>query len=109
MIGSFSRIACIYLGCSTATREAKKAEKTCSLLSMQETWGFILSPEQVGSLNEDFSSILGDQGPEPAIAPLPRQAVATPEPSELWLLGSGLAAFIAMKITINWRATPARD
>jgi hypothetical protein len=31
-----------------------------------------------------------DAGPEPAIAPLPRQVAATPEPGGLWLLGTVL-------------------
>ncbi|HEY1242552.1 MAG TPA: hypothetical protein VGF16_18450 [Bryobacteraceae bacterium] len=42
-----------------------------------------------------------DAGPEPAFAPLPRQAVATPEPGGLMLLGAGL---VALTVTSRMRS-----
>ena len=48
-----------------------------------------------------------DAGPEPAIAPLPRQVAATPEPGALWLIGTGLVA-IAVTGRISLRRGPRK-
>ena len=40
-----------------------------------------------------------DAGPEPAIAPLPRQVADTPEPGGLWLVATGLALAVTSRMS----------